>query len=118
MADARLALSGSWLKPDEVHQKTIVPCVGEGGFFPSKFKTKVQLAVIIMFDGIERKLPINQRSLLKISQSYTLETKLWVGKKLRIQRWVTRPRGDVTIDVEPVLERDNLRAFAPTYKEG
>ncbi len=118
MADARLALLNSWLKPDEVHQKTKVRVVGEGGLYPSKFKTRVQLAVIIVFDGVERKLPINQNSLIKIANSYTLETKLWVGKYLYIQRHHTRPGGDVTIAVEPAPDTpENIRAFAPLKKE-
>lgn len=118
MADGRLALQNSWLKAIEIRQKTKVKVVGEGGYYPSKFKGKTELAVIVLFDGIERKLPINQRSLITISNSFTLETKMWVGKHLWIFARSTRVGGEVAIFADPALEsRENVKAFAPIKKE-
>ena len=113
MADASKLLKNTFLSWKEIPTPTVVTVTGPGGYYPSKFKNKEQLAVIVNFKGIERRLPINEYSLKEIGYAveYTLQTENWVGKKLQLSKHKTKKGGTYTINVTPYKVREELRAI-------
>jgi len=112
MADASKVLENEFMSANELLTPTVVTIIGKGGYYPSKFKVGEQLAVIVNFKGVPRRLGINARSLKTIGYDvdYTMETENWVGKKLQIFKRRTRPGGTLTIEAKP-YKRQELRAI-------
>lgn len=112
MADASIVLKDTFVSWKEIPTPTVVTVIAPGGYYPSKFKRE-QLAVIINFKGVQRRLPINEYSLKEIAMDidYTMETKNWVGRKLQLSRHKTKKGGTFTINATPYKKREELRAI-------
>jgi len=111
MADASKLLKNTFMSWKEIPTPTVVTVIGAGGYYPSKFKDE-QLAVIVNFKGVERRLPINEFSLKTIAMEvdFTMETKNWVGKRLQLSKRKTQRGGTFTINATP-FKRPEMRAI-------
>lgn len=112
MADASKVLKYEFISSKELPTPTVVTVIGKGGYYPSKFKNKEQLAVIVNFKGVQRRLGINTYSLKEIGYDvdFTMETENWVGRKLQIFKRKTQAGGTYTIHAKP-FKKQELRAI-------